>query len=127
MAFQLAEKIPQATVSLRRLAVTALRIVVDHLKSRPHPSDDQMNELLAGALNDLSNRHSNLGHKDEALAAIEEAVEIRRKLAESYPQIFLSPLIRSLHIQSEILIELGRESEAQSVKDEIARQLRGPD
>jgi tetratricopeptide (TPR) repeat protein len=86
-----------------------------------------MNELLAGALNDLSNRHSNLGHKDEALAAIEEAVEIRRKLAESYPQIFLSPLIRSLHIQSEILIELGRESEAQSVKDEIARQLRGPD
>ena len=40
---------------------------------------------LAGSLNNLSNRLAEAGRRDEALAAIEEAVEIRRRLAAANP------------------------------------------
>jgi len=48
------------------------------------------------SLNNLGNRLSNLGRLDEALAASQEAVAIRRRLAENHPNAFLPNLARSL-------------------------------
>ena len=48
---------------------------------------------LAASLNNLSNRLADLGRPAEALAAIEEAVGIRRSLAEANPAASLPELV----------------------------------
>ena len=51
---------------------------------------------LATSLNNLSNRLSDAGDGTGALAAIREAVEIRRRLAQDNPARFAPDLERSL-------------------------------
>ena len=55
------------------------------------------------ALNNLSNRLADLGRREEALAAIEEAVAIRRGLARARPDAFLPDLALSLGARGQIL------------------------
>ncbi len=66
----------------------------------------------AGWLVDLSNRLGEVGRWEEALAAIEEAVTIRRQLARDRPAAFLPDLATALNNQSGRLGELGRPEEA---------------
>jgi len=40
-------------------------------------------------LNNLSNRLAEAGRREEGLAAIEEAVDVRRRLAEANPAAYL--------------------------------------
>jgi hypothetical protein len=47
---------------------------------------------LAVSLNNLGNRLSELGRREEALAAAQEAVAIRRQLAQQHPEAFLPDL-----------------------------------
>ena len=54
-----------------------------------------------------SGRLADLGRREEALAAIEEAVTIRRQLAEARPDAFLPDLAMSLNNQSSRLAEPG--------------------
>ena len=80
----------------------------------------------AGWLVDLSNRLADLGRREEALAAIEEAVTIHRQLAEARPDAFLPDLATSLNNQSVRLADLGRREEALAAIEEavtIRRQL----
>ena len=63
---------------------------------------------LALSLNNQSPRLAELGRPDEALTAIEEAVTIRRALAEAQPDAFLPDLAMSLNNQSGCLAGLGR-------------------
>src|SRR5438132_1397816 len=51
---------------------------------------------LSSALYDVSNRLAELGRREEALSPIEEAVAIRRQLAETDPTAFLPTLASSL-------------------------------
>jgi hypothetical protein len=51
---------------------------------------------LATSLNNLSVRLGRLGRREDALAAIEEAVTAYRRLAEDRPDAFLPDLARSL-------------------------------
>jgi tetratricopeptide (TPR) repeat protein len=51
---------------------------------------------LAGALNNLGSRLSELGRSEPALAATEEALEIFRRLADASPGAFESDLARAL-------------------------------
>ena len=74
----------------------------------------------------LSNRLGDLGRREEALAAIEEAVTIRRQLAQDRPDAFLPDLATSLSHQSGRLGDLGRREEALAAIEEavtIRRQL----
>ena len=67
-----------------------------------------------------------LGRREEALAAIEEAVAIRRALAEARPDAFLPSLAGALNNQSNRLSGLGRREEALAAIEEavtIRRQL----
>jgi tetratricopeptide (TPR) repeat protein len=53
-----------------------------------------------------------LGRREEALAATQEAVDIRRQLARQNPQAFLPDLARSLGAHGTVLRGLGRPGEA---------------
>ena len=69
---------------------------------------------------ELSNRLGDLGRREEALAAIDEAVAIRQELAETRPEAFLPDLARSLHNQAGRLAVLGRREEALAASEEAA-------
>jgi tetratricopeptide (TPR) repeat protein len=78
----------------------------------------------AGRLTSLSNWLSDLGRREEALAAIEEAVTIRRELARARPDAFLPDLAMSLNNQSVFLSELGRREEALAAIEEAVAAYR---
>ena len=59
------------------------------------------------SLNNQSGRLADLGRREEALAAIEEAVAIYRQLAEARPDAFLPDLAMSLNNQSNRLSAPG--------------------
>jgi len=58
---------------------------------------------LAGSLNNLSNQLSDLGRREEALAAVEEAVTLHQYLYGRYPAVFARPLTQSLALTGYIL------------------------
>ena len=67
---------------------------------------------LAASLHNLGAMLSDLGRREDALAATQEAVDIRRKLAAQQPDAFLPDLARSLAVYGVILRGLGRHAEA---------------
>jgi tetratricopeptide (TPR) repeat protein len=74
----------------------------------------------ARALIMLGNALSALGRREEALAATQEAVDIRRGLAQANPQAFLPDLAMSLTSLGNRLSELGRREEALAATQEAA-------
>ena len=64
------------------------------------------------SLNNLGRALSALGRREEALAATQEAVDIRRQLAKHQPDAFLPDLAGSLGIYGVVLNSLGRHAEA---------------
>ena len=80
---------------------------------------------LAGSLNNLGIRYSELGRRAEALAPTEEAVTIRRELAKTNPA-FRPDLAGSLNNLGIRYSELGRRAEALAPTEEavsIYREL----
>jgi tetratricopeptide (TPR) repeat protein len=92
-----------------------------------HLADDSTDDSeRAERLLDLSNRLGDLGRREEALAAIEQATGIYRQLAEARPDAFLPDLAMSLNNQSGRLGDLGRREEALAAIEQatgIYRQL----
>jgi len=81
---------------------------------------------LARSLNNLSVRLSDLGRREEALAAIGDAVELCRELASSRPEAFRPALAMSLNNLAGRLSGVGRREEALTTIEEAAdlyRQL----
>jgi len=62
-----------------------------------------------------------MGQRSEALASIEEAVRIRRALAEANPDAFLPDLAMSLSVLGDCLEGMERHTEA---RDAAAKSLR---
>ncbi len=60
------------------------------------------------------------GRREEALAAVEEAVMAYRDLARTRPAVFASKYVSSLEVQALILSALGRSAEAQAARKEAA-------
>ena len=67
---------------------------------------------LASSLNNLGGDLSNLGRREEALAASQEAVDIRMRLAATRSDAFLPDLASSLGAHSSVLAALDRHHEA---------------
>ena len=78
---------------------------------------------LASALNNLGNRYSSLGRREEALQPTEEAVRIRRELSQSNPA-FLPDLAMALNNLGNRYSNLGRREEALQPTEEAVRIYR---
>jgi tetratricopeptide (TPR) repeat protein len=115
---QIAGALPDASVALAATAALVFQRLTD--ASAGDPEEHARN--LVG----LSNRLGDLGRREDALAAIEEAVTIRRELAAARPGAFLPDLAASLTNQSGRLSELGRREDALAAVEEavtIRREL----
>ena len=106
---RLAHAAPHPSFALAPLAATVLTQLVD-----------QSSDIgqRAGRLLDLATRLADLGLWDEGLAAIEEAVAIRRRQVETSPDTFLPDLALSLNNQTAILGTLKRWDEALAAAEE---------
>jgi hypothetical protein len=62
-----------------------------------------------------------VGRREEALAAIREAVTVRRRLAQADPGRHLPDLAMSFYNLSLLLSQLGRRQEARDAKQEVVR------
>ena len=86
------------------------------LSASPRPRPDAFLPDHARSLNNLSVHLSNLGRREEALAASQEAVDIYRRLAETRPDAFLPDLARSLDTLGNTLASAGRHQEAAAAR-----------
>jgi tetratricopeptide (TPR) repeat protein len=77
-------------------------------------------ETKALFLNNVANYLSALGRREEALAAAQEAVNIRRDLARARPDAFTPDLAGSLNNLANMLSDLGRREEALTAAQEAA-------
>ncbi len=82
------------------------------------PEDEAALVERATLAHNLGYRLSALGRREEALSATEEAVALRRTLASSRPDAFLSDLAISLNNLGGHLSALGRREEALSATEE---------
>jgi tetratricopeptide (TPR) repeat protein len=80
---------------------------------------------LAARIATLGIRLSDLGHREQALAASQEAVDIYRRLAETRPDAFLPDLAMSLNNLGNRLSNLGRREQALAASQE-AVDIRRP-
>ncbi|MFB7333590.1 tetratricopeptide repeat protein, partial [Streptomyces adustus] len=103
----LSAQLPDSTLALSEWAADLSTALVEHHDTHGPDLPD-----LASSLNNQSNRLADLGRREEALAAITRAVEIREALAEQRPDAFLPDLAMSLNNQSNRLAGLGRREEA---------------
>ena len=79
---------------------------------------------VAARVGTLGIRLSNLGRREDALAASQEAVEIYRRLAHARPDAFLPDLATSLNNLSVDLSNLGRREDALAASQEAVEIYR---
>jgi tetratricopeptide (TPR) repeat protein len=129
----------QGTVPLREVALAATRWVYDELRQaaprrsrfgrwwrgilRAKQSSEALSEL-ARLANNLGGRLSELGQREPALAATQEAVAIRRRLVEERPDAFLPELAGSLNNLGNGLSELGQREPALEATQEAVELYR---
>ena len=91
----LARDIPLDHTALRSLAL----ISAQHVRAQVDMDDDaeQARSRAADAWDVLSSRQSKMGDRDGALDSITEAVDLRRRLAQTNPAAFLPDLAMSLN------------------------------
>ena len=110
-------------VGLRPLAVTVTAMAVDGLRARA--SDDPASSPdLATWLNNLANRLSDVGQRQEALQVAREAVTHYRELAQDDPAAYLPGLARALNSLANFLSDVGQRQEALQVAREAVTHVR---
>ena len=111
--------LPDRTLVLRELIEKVCKSRLEVLR----PDDKEMKARL---LNDYALALSAVGRRDDALVPAQEAVDIRRQLAQSNPEAFLPDLAMSLNNLGNRLSDLGRRDDALVPAQEavdIRRQL----
>jgi tetratricopeptide (TPR) repeat protein len=117
------DQFPAKTVALRERAVTIMVLITQIMRELPIPLESGVNETVvnetarllftfAASLNNLGSRLGQLGCHKEALAALQEAVEIRRTLAAIDPKGFRPALADSLSNLSNCLSIMRYRKEA---------------
>jgi tetratricopeptide (TPR) repeat protein len=89
----------------------------------PAQNPDAFLPYLAASLNNLGAVLSELGRREEALQATQEAVDLRRRLAAQHPDAFLPDLASSLGAYGLVLRGLGRSAEAAAAFAEGLRAI----
>ncbi len=113
MLLELSDELPQYTLTMRVIAVWVSEELVDRLSElETDQTSEQYQNFLGAALNNLANRLSDVGRREEALKACEEAVEFYRTLVARNPDAFIPKLAMSLGNLANRLSEVGRREEA---------------
>ncbi|MGH6678176.1 MAG: tetratricopeptide repeat protein, partial [Bradyrhizobium sp.] len=111
--------LPDQTTILRESAAELTQKLADHFLGKAQANDDLLAVIFAGALlNNLANRLGDLGRREDALRAAEEAVGLRRALAAARPDAFIPDLARSLNNLANRLSNLGRREDALRTAEE---------
>ncbi|MFD0078528.1 tetratricopeptide repeat protein [Streptomyces sp. NPDC127166] len=103
---------PRLTQRLAHSAVQLSQAITSCYRKLAEADPDAYLPYLAYFTNHLSVRLGDVGRREEALVAIEEAVRISRSLAEANPNVHLFDLAISLANLSMQLGEVGRHEEA---------------
>ncbi|MEN9374370.1 MAG: hypothetical protein RIR79_1922 [Pseudomonadota bacterium] len=103
--------VPMDSVALRD-------IQLEIAQRRLELKGNELTPSRAGALNNVATALSKLGKREEALAAAQEAVSIRRTLAATRPDVFNPDLAMSLNNVANVLSELGKREEALAAAQE---------
>ena len=119
-AAQLADRMPEHSVRLAALAAILTSQQVTQYRADMAAREPDAASRLADSLNNLSVRLGELGRREEALAAIQEAVTIRRELAAARPDAFRPDLAGALNNLSLWLADLGRREAALAAIEEAA-------
>ena len=126
LAAPLADQMPEHSVLLAALAATLTSQQVTWRRTAASDGQPEAAYRLAISLNNLSIRLGDLGRREDALAAIEEAVTIYRELARAMPDAFGPALAESLNNLSARLADLVRREDALAAIEEavtIYREL----
>ncbi len=119
------EALPLTSVALLSLSTTVTKSLLEQAKiDEPKYSTESSRNNLAGLWNDLSVRLGGMGQRPEALAAIQEAVTIRRALAQANPDAFLPDLAMSLNNLSNRQSAMGQRAEALAAIQEAVTHYR---
>ena len=97
-AAQLVDQMPEHSVQLAALAATLTSQQVTQYRAGARGGEPDAADRLAGSLNNLSVRLGDLGRREEALAAIQEAAGIYRELAARWLDVYRYELEPSLRI-----------------------------
>lgn len=109
----IADQMPPYTVLLREQAASLFQRIVDLLRSITIASQEESpRSLLAAALNNLAARLSELGQRETAVTAAQEAVDLNRELAADRPEVFQSNLAMALNNLGTFFSELGQSEAA---------------
>jgi tetratricopeptide (TPR) repeat protein len=110
----MADALPDQTTALRELALDLTRSIVDRLRivATDKETAEATRAVFGKSLTNLGNRLFDLGRREEALAASQEAVDITRHLAQTRPDVFLPDLATILNNVAVMLSALGRREEA---------------
>ena len=115
----LVEALPIETTVLRETAVELTGRLATYFRQEAKRSNDPAALAhAAGWSNNLAVRLSDLGRREDALAASEEAVRLNRALAEARPDAFISNLAMSLTTLANRLSDLGRREDALAASEE---------
>ena len=112
------DSVPSGHAHLRSVALAAAQRLVDTMEAEP-PGEQ------ARRWNNLAARLSEVGRRGEALGAIQEAVDLRRGLAQAAPDAFTPNLAMSLNNLATRLSEVGRRGEALGAIQESVELYRG--
>ena len=114
LLLSVADELPDNTLILRERAANLQATIVHRLRSVAKPPDPVKHKgQTAMALNNLGNRLSDLGRREQALEATKEAVDIYRNLAKQRPDAFLPDLATALGALHVVYKGMGRAEEAQ--------------
>ncbi len=122
-ARKLMTQLPEYSVGLAKVNEAAACMVREHLLAHPQDSEDYHADL-AHVLNYHGITLANLGRREDALNAAQEAVKLYRQLAAQRPDAFTPDLAMSLNNLASFLSELGRREDALNAAHEAVKLYR---
>ncbi len=118
------DTLPVQTTILREQAAELTQQLVAHFVSTTQENDDPLAVIYSAILfNNLSVRLSDLGRREEALTAAEEAVGHYRALAQAHPDAFGVEQARSLWVFGDLQGDAGKPDRAVGTLAEAIRRL----
>ncbi|HEY5894483.1 MAG TPA: tetratricopeptide repeat protein, partial [Chthoniobacterales bacterium] len=120
MLLDLEASIPHQTFTLCELAVQIDQALLETLRAMPEELAVTIGHRaqIARITSNFANRLSEVGRREEALAAGEETVDLYCELARARPDAFTPDLATSLNNLSSLLSAVGRREEALAAGEE---------